>query len=392
MTAPDAIVVGAGIAGTATAWFLRAAGMRVVLLDAHEPGWGASGRNPGFLWLQTKAAGQSMQFSLRARRFAGDFAATRGDPTFRACGGLVLFRDDACLPVARAFVEDRRAAGLPVDLLDRAGVAALVPEIGPQVSGGVWNPLDAHQDTAGFLRRLAADFAAAGGTVMVPARVAALDMAGGRCRGVVLADGRVLHAGVTVLAAGPWANDLLASVDLRIPFRPMRFEAAATAPAPFRIGPVCAGQALFRFFTPQGVDPAGLPADPSQSLTPGLGFTEQIASMPDGSVQFGCAYEHDSMDDRPSVAGTAMACTILSRNIPALAGVPLDRIWGGIVMQTADGLPVIDAAPGIAGLALNLGHFFGNLAGGYSGSLLADALCGAAPAESLAPFARNRLI
>jgi len=227
----DVLVVGAGIAGTATAWFLRTEGLRVALIDTQFPGWGASGRNPGFLWLQTKAAGLSMEFSLRARSFAEAFAQDRGDSSFRACGGLILFRDEACLPIAEAFVADRCNAGLPVTLLDRAQVRDLVPEIGPEVSGAVWNPLDAHQNTAAFVRSLAGGFVAAGGDLLAPARVASLLVEGSSCTGVALADGRHLRAERTILATGPFGNDLLAPLGLAVPFRPVRFEAAEAGPA-----------------------------------------------------------------------------------------------------------------------------------------------------------------
>jgi hypothetical protein len=43
----DVCVIGAGYAGLSTALDLRAKGFSVVVLDAHEPGWGASGRNGG---------------------------------------------------------------------------------------------------------------------------------------------------------------------------------------------------------------------------------------------------------------------------------------------------------------------------------------------------------
>jgi glycine/D-amino acid oxidase-like deaminating enzyme len=388
----DAIVVGAGIAGTASAWHLAAEGLRVALIDSHAPGWGASGRNPGFLWLQTKAAGLAMDLSLEARRFAEGFAADRGDSTFRACGGLILFRDAACLPVARAFAADRCAAGLPVTLLDRGEVADMVPGIGPEVTGAVWNPLDAHQDTAGFVRRLAGDFVAAGGTLIAPARVREIIIGGDRCRGVVLADGTRIEAGHTVLATGPFCNDLLSPLDLALPFRPVRFEAAATAPAPFRLGPVLAGQALFRFFTPPGSDPAAIPADPSAAIAPDLGFTEQIASLPDGRLLYGCAFAVDDPGDHPTVAGQAIAAATLSRNLPALAALPVERVWAGSVAMTADSLPVIDAGAGPEGLVLNLGHWFGNLAGGWSGRQVADLVTGKPPSAHVAALTRERLV
>jgi glycine/D-amino acid oxidase-like deaminating enzyme len=43
----DVIVVGAGLTGLSTALSLAEKGTRVVVLEAHEPGWGASGRNGG---------------------------------------------------------------------------------------------------------------------------------------------------------------------------------------------------------------------------------------------------------------------------------------------------------------------------------------------------------
>ncbi|MGQ0566894.1 MAG: NAD(P)/FAD-dependent oxidoreductase [Gemmobacter sp.] len=387
----DAIVVGAGIAGTASAWFLQAEGLRVALIDTHGPGWGASGRNPGFLWLQTKATGLAMDLSLECRRFAEGFAAEEGDASFRPCGGLILFREDACLPVAQAFVADRMAAGLPVRLLDRYQVADMVPEIGPEVTGAVWNPLDAHQDSAGFVLHLAARFAQGGGTVIAPARVAALNLRGDRCLGVTLADGTRIDAAQTVLATGPFCNDLLGPLGLPLPFRPVRFEVAATTPAPFRLGPVIAGQALFRFFTPPGTDPATIPADPSAALAPHLGFTEQMASLPDGRILYGCAFALDDAGDRPSVAGQAIAGATLSRNLPALAALPVERAWAGSVAMTADSLPVIDAQAGPEGLVLNLGHWFGNLAGGWSGRQVADLVTGKTPSPLIAGLGRARL-
>ncbi|WP_442577516.1 NAD(P)/FAD-dependent oxidoreductase [Mesorhizobium sp. ASY16-5R] len=386
----DAIVVGAGIAGTASAWYLRREGFSVALLDMHHPGWGASGRNPGFLWLQTKAAGLSMDFSLACRRFAESLTGEFPDFCFRASGGLIIYRDEAYEPVARAFVADRVASGLPVELLERPALRDLCPDIGPDVSGAVWNPLDAHQDTRLLVRHLADGFVQAGGTIVAPARAEAILIDKDACGGIRLADGTEIESRIVVIAGGPWSNELLSRLGLAIPYKPTRFEAAETAPAPFRIKPVVSGQSLFRFFTPPGVDVSMLPREPSERIRPELGFTEQIASYPDGSLQFGCAYEIGSDLDRATVAGQAMACSITSRNFPGIAGLPIVRQWAGVVAQTPDGLPVIDSSAGLAGLIVNTGHFFGNLAGAFSGRIVADMAAGRVPAYPVEGFSRNR--
>ena len=43
----DVAVVGAGITGLSTALHLAEQGAKVVVLEAEQPGWGASGRNGG---------------------------------------------------------------------------------------------------------------------------------------------------------------------------------------------------------------------------------------------------------------------------------------------------------------------------------------------------------
>jgi glycine/D-amino acid oxidase-like deaminating enzyme len=386
----DVVVVGAGIAGTASAWYLRREGFSVALVDMHHPGWGASGRNPGFLWLQTKAAGLSMDFSLACRRFAATLVGEFPDFGFRASGGLIIYRDEAYEPVARAFVADRIAAGLPVELLDRPALRDICPDIGPDVSGAVWNPLDAHQDTRLLVRHLADGFVQAGGTILAPARVATIMIEKDACRGIRLGDGAEIESRFVVVAGGPWSNELLTPLGLEIPYKPTRFEAAETAPAPFRIKPVVSGQSLFRFFTPPGVDVSLLPREPSELIRPELGFTEQIASHADGSLQFGCAYEIGSDLDLATVAGQAMACSITSRNFPGIAALPIVRQWAGIVAQTPDGLPVIDALSGPGGLIVNTGHFFGNLAGAFSGRIVADMAAGRVPAYPVKGFSQGR--
>lgn len=392
----DVLVAGAGIAGAATAYYLARRGHRVLLLDAERPAFGASGRNPGFLWLQTKSAGVPMDFALAGRRFADTLTDEAGGFGFRASGGLIVYRDERLAPVAEAFTADRRAAGLMVEHVGRAQLLSLCPAFGPKVRGAVYNSLDAYQDTPALVALLVARAVEQGAEVRASAPVERLKIAGGACRGVVLSSGEEIDAAHVVLATGPGTRSLLSAAGLEMPpWDIYRFEAAATSPTDLDIGPVICGQALFRFFTPKGVDAAGvaeLTRHPSEEGGPPLEFTEQIVKCADGRIRFGCAFTTAPAHDQATVKGQAMAAAILPETIPALAGLPLETCWAGIVTQPKDGLPVIDPKPGIEGLSINAGHFFGNLVGAYSGSLLASALSGDDPDYDLAPFALSRLM
>lgn len=373
MSLPDVLVVGAGISGAAAACFMARRGMRVRLVDRFHPAWGASGRNPGFLWFQHKPAAHIAYYTA-ARSFAGALAEEMPDYGFRASGGVLTWRDDAVAPLATAHVADRQAAGIPCELLDRAALREVCPALGPRVSGACWCPLDAWQDTARLVAHMVAEVEARGGSVTAGADVTALLVSGDRCRGVRLSDGADLLAGTVMLATGPWTNHLLAPLGLSLPLRPVRFEAAETAgPAGFALGPVHCGQGLFHITMPEAFPDDCL--HPAQRIDPAIRLTEQVAQRPDGRLVYGCAYRLDTTDDRPTVAGQGMAQAILPLNLPGMAGLAPGRAWAGIVAETPDQLPVIDRI-GPEGLVLNALNCNGNLTGAYAGHLAAGLVAG----------------
>jgi glycine/D-amino acid oxidase-like deaminating enzyme len=376
------IVIGAGIAGAATAYGLAKAGAAVLLLEAERPAAGASGRNPGFLWLQSKAVGLPLEFSLAGRACQEALGQEIGDFGFRACGGLSFFRDERLRPLLAGVAAERRRAGLPVELLDAAGLQSRCPSLDRSIAGALWNPLDAHQDSRRLVARLVAAAERAGAKVRSACPVAALDLQGGRVAGVRLRGGETLAAGTVVIAAGLAAGALLEPLGLRLPLRPVRYEAAESAPLPISLGPVVCGPGVLRHL--------GLAAGSEPALPAGQSFTHQAAQYGDGRLQYGCLASDGVALDEPTAAGQALADATWRRDLPALAGIAVERRWAGIVAQAPDYLPFVDATPGIDGLALNCGHAFGNLVGVLSGRMLAAALTGREPPFALAPFAAGR--
>ena len=158
----DFLVIGAGIAGVATARHLARSGFSVELIEARRPAWGASGRNPGFLWLLTKPAGIAMEFATAGRRYAEGLSLELPDYGFRACGGLIVYRDEALADVAHPFAEDRQAAGLPARHVDGDEARRLCPSLSLHIKGAIWSPLEAHQDTRRLVALLAEEAIAAG--------------------------------------------------------------------------------------------------------------------------------------------------------------------------------------------------------------------------------------
>ena len=96
------------------------------------------------------------------------------------------------------------------------------------------------------------------------------------------------------------------------------------------------------------------------------------------------------LDDRPTVNGLALTLTILSEHLPAIRDLAVERVYAGLLPETPDALPVIDAMTGIDGLAINAGHVAGNLMGPLSGRLLAEHLAGEVSEFDITQFRLDR--
>src|SRR5262249_46141983 len=162
----EVLVVGGGIVGAATAYFLARKGVRVTLIEGEHPGWGASGRNPGFQWLHTRKAGIQMDLGKAGRRLADELKDELDDFELRPCGGMTYFFDERQAPLFRTFVDERRRAGLPMELLDGAEARRHCPALAESIVGATWNPLDAHQNTTRLVEALVAGARRNGATVV----------------------------------------------------------------------------------------------------------------------------------------------------------------------------------------------------------------------------------
>jgi glycine/D-amino acid oxidase-like deaminating enzyme len=375
----DVIVLGAGIVGAATAYFLAQKRFRVLLIDGETPAWGASGRNPGFQWLHTRKAGIQMELGLAGRRLADKLREELDDFELRPSGGMIYFLDERQEPLFRAFVAERRAAGLPMELVDGKQAREHCPILSERVLGASWNPLDAHQNTAKLVEALVAAAKRHGAELRANCRIEGLAIEAGRCVGVVTETGERIPAGKVVLAAGAWSPKLLASLGLNLPISAMRLQVVETEPADFRFepllyGPTAVKQYAFIRELPEYSDAGAW--HPVERQFPGIEFLELAAQRKDGRIRLGCPMDFPGLDDRPTVAGTALTLAVLTENLPAIRNLAIERVYAGLLPETPDALPVLDPDPGIEGLVINAGHVFGNLAGPLSGKMIAEHLAG----------------
>jgi glycine/D-amino acid oxidase-like deaminating enzyme len=388
----DVIVVGGGIVGAATAYFLARRKLRVLLIEAETPAWGASGRNPGYQWLQTRRAGLQMELGLAGRRLADTLAAELNGFEFRPCGGMIYFFDERQRPLFETLVAERRAAGLPMELLDARQARTHCPALSERVAGATWNPLDAHQNTQKLVDELVAGAERHGARILRKTKVESLLMNGHRCLGVRTATDS-FTADRVVLATGSWTPRLLAPHGIDVPITAMRLQVVETEPAPFRFAPLLYGPTALKQYASirelPGYSDIGT-THPLEATFDGLEFLELAVQREDGRLLLGCPMDFPGLDDRPTVGGLGLTLAVLSEAMPPIKSLAVERIWAGLLPQTPDALPIIGPVADVDGLMLNAGHVFGNLAGPLSGKLLAQAVAGETPDFDLTLFRLDR--
>lgn len=380
--AADVVVVGGGLVGCWTAYWLARAGASPLLVERTAIGWGATGRNGGFLrsglseglvdasarvgreaasaiWRLSREGHDLVRETLPAEGIACDY---------REPGTIHLALDDAA-----SLEEIRREAalaaeeGVACEVLDRQGVQAYVATpLGEEIAGGLLFPDGGLLHSSRYLAGVAAA-ARRHGARLALAGVERLTPSGD---GVLVETTRgVVRAGRVVVAVNAWTDELVPTLAGTVV--PVRGQILSYAPM-------------------RPVFSVGLGA----SVTPTGEYWQQT---PDGAIVLGGCRAAASGGDVgvrepvPTPGVTAAIEGVFPRLFSELAGLAVERRWAGLMAFTSDYLPVADAAPGLPGVWV-AGGFCGHGMpyGPRLGQLLAEAAATGVTPAALAPLRVDR--
>jgi glycine/D-amino acid oxidase-like deaminating enzyme len=250
----DVVVIGAGIHGASTAFHLARRGARVIVLEAHTAGWGATGRSNGFVRMhydlaaESALAWQSFDYFVNWQEHVG-----AGDCGFVETGFLRIIGPEKADSL-RANVADQLELGIDTCIVTADEAAQILPGLThDDFDIAAYEPRSGYADPSGACLAFLTAARDDGATVFQGRPAAAIEVDGGRVTGVRTATGAIATESV-VLAAGAWSAPLAATAGVGIEVRSWHHDTSfVTRPA--EVGgrlPVVIDDINVLYFRPEG--------------------------------------------------------------------------------------------------------------------------------------------
>ena len=228
----DVAIIGGGITGLSLAWQLRRHGVdRVAVFEAGEPGFKSTGQSSGGIRRQF-ATRLEIELTLASLAFYDRlFADPAFGGAFHPVGYAFLAGPSQVAGLERAWAL-QRDLGIAAEWLGRHEIEERFPYVDPEgLVGGTFCGDDGFVDPSAIVAWLVRACRAAGVTIAERSPVEAVEVGGGRVRGVRVG-GRTIAAEAVVNAAGAWAGEVAALFGVPVPVSPSPRVKYLTGPHP----------------------------------------------------------------------------------------------------------------------------------------------------------------
>ena len=418
----DVVVVGAGIMGVATAFFLAEKGLSVVVCEKGTVACEQSSRAYG----QATNWGQKIEVTALGQQsmmlWRGMNEKLGADTSYRSYGRVQAFDKDEDIEAAREWLRDAQEAApahAPLNgrFVEGEELAKLIPGAQSTWKMGLYVPEDGGMEPALAAPAVARGALAKGVKIVTQCAVRGFETAAGVVSGVVTEKG-VIQASRVVVAGGTWSRMLLGNADLELPILPVylsqqRLSAVDGPPAVGAAGMVVWRKEVDgsysngpRYMTaPVTRDSFVLLPNFASSLvgmlaseTP-LDFTIGPDFYRSFQIERRWAMNEVSpFESRRTMApvrndGTLDDCLgWIREEFPIFQNSqPFER-WAGTIDVAHDQIPIISPVTAMQGLFVMGGFTFGLTQGLGAGELMADLVTGAAPKIDPSPYRLDRLL
>jgi D-amino-acid dehydrogenase len=412
-TKPDVLIIGGGVIGACSAYYLAQRGVQVTLIEKDEIASGCSYGNGGLIvpshavplaspgalgdglrwmldpespfyikprmdaelirWLArfvwASREGQMLKslpvlrdLLLESRTLYEDLAQNAGfDFGFEGKGSLLVCLSNSALEKERKEIHLFEEFKIPVSMVNRGEALELEPALSPSIAGGVFYPRDGRIDPHKFVVGLAEKARGLGAQIWTKTEAMGFESTQGRITRVHTTRGNFAPDQV-ILAGGSWSPEVARALKLRIPVQPAKGYSVTLENPPV---------------TPK------LP----------LLFSEaRVVINPLGhALRIAGTLELAGMD----FSFTSKRVHAIQRSsgdyLPGLAEAKVIEIWRGLRPCTPDGLPIISRVKKFGNLIVAAGHaMLGMSLGPITGKLVSQLVSGDVTEIDILPLSAQR--
>ncbi len=382
----DVIVIGGGIMGLSSGYYLSKAGKRVLVLEKGEFGSGASGACDDMILLQSKKPGITLDMafeSLGIYETLGEELAT--DLELLTLGGMIMIESQKHLQIMEEFVEDQRRSGLDVEIVSRKELRQRQPHVNEIFIASTYSPRDSQVNPFRVMYGYQKAGIGLGMEIRRRTEITAIEQASSGSWRVEDTQGDAYQADVVLNAAGAWAPLIGGMVDVDIPIEPKRGQLIITEQVP-PIGETNAWSAeyIVTKLKPELAQPR------EEGLEKmGLGFS--FSRTTDGNYFIGSTREQVGYDKGTTYEALQAVAAQAMDFFPILRHVHIIRHIAGLRPACRDGKPIIGEHPERPGFFIAAGHEGDGIAlAPVTGKIISQLICGKKPAIDVGELSPSR--
>jgi len=411
----EVVIIGGGIVGVSTAWFLARQGVNVVLCEKGHIAGEQSGRNWGWVRQQGRDV-REMPMILESMKIWRTLAEEIGeDVGYEQTGCLYAARDERQLESYAKWLPTAKEYGLDTRIVSGGEAEQLFSDVAITWAGGLYTASDGRAEPHKAAPAIARAAARNGATILTACAVRGLETEAGRVSAVVTEHGTI-KAPIVLCAAGAWTSMFCRSLGIPLPQLRVRGTVVRTAAGVSVLeGTVWDDRAGIRRRQDGGYTVAHS-AFLDHSITPST-FRNAIKFLPSLKQEFkglNVSIGRDFIDEwrtpkqwkldiespfektrvlnpDPNPRAVKAIRRSLDMLYPQLANTEIVEAWAGIVETTPDVIPVIEESERIPGFHVATGfsgHGFG--IGPGAGKAIAGMLTGTETGMDLSEFRLSR--
>jgi glycine/D-amino acid oxidase-like deaminating enzyme len=413
----DIVIIGGGVIGVSTAWFLAQSGLQVLLCEKGRIAGEQSSRNWGWVRQQGRDLAE-LPIMMESMKIWQQWSNTYGDGLGFSQQGIMYQAENAAeMAEFEQWYNNAKAYGIDTVLLSTKGISEHMPSAAKKWHGGMLTPSDARAEPWQAIPTMAYAAVESGAEIIENCAVRGLEHSNSQITAVHTEQGTVKCSQV-LLCGGAWSSLFLQNMGIKIPQLTVRSTVAQTTPCT----DVYTGNAVDAELAIRRRQDGGYTLSLSDRQTHYIGtdswrhcfkflpvltsswkhmqlkigtpkgFPSNISTAKSWSAADISPFEITRiLEPTPEEGAKETMLQRLVERFPELAEVKINDIWAGMIDATPDAVPIVDKVPNYNGLWLATGfsgHGFG--IGPAMGRILADQLQHKNPIHDMQRFRFSR--